>query len=101
MSTVRELAASVRSKNAGPFSITIDLFFEAPVFERVVRAGKLDQLTVARSLRIDSNVVSVFIYAPASAIKISFPRAIAAGSPGERDSYGGQQFAGLLDLECD
>jgi hypothetical protein len=101
MSTVRELAANVRSKNAGPFSITIDLFFDELVFERIVRAGKLDRLTVARKLQVDPNVVSVFIYAPASAIKVSFPRAIVAGSPGERDSYGGQQFAALLDLECD
>jgi hypothetical protein len=101
MSTVRDLAASVRSKNAGPFSITIDLFFDEAAFRRVVHAGRLDRPSVARALQLDPSVISVFAFAPASAIKISFPRDIVAGSPGDRDSYGGQQFAALLDLECD
>ena len=37
--------------------------------------------------------------APAIAIKIAMDRSIVAGNPGDRDVYGAQQHAPLLELE--
>ena len=38
-------------------------------------------------------------FAPALAVKITLPREIASGDVGDRDVYGAQQHAPLLDIE--
>lgn len=102
MTALRDVAVSVRSKNAGPFSLTIDLFFgDTETFQRVVRAEAVTASLVADLLKLDPSQIRVFNFEPALAIKISFPRAVTAGSPGDRDALGGQQYAPLLDIVVD
>ena len=97
--TVRDLLVSVRSKNAGPFSVTFDLFFgDRATFDEVVASGALTPETVAPCYHLDPGVVRVFPFAPALAIKVSIPRQVPGGSPGDRDVAGGQQFVPLLAL---
>ena len=97
---LRDLAVFVRSKNAGPFMLTIDLFFDgATECQRVVDAGRLTPERVAAIYRIEAATVKIIHVAPANALKISFPRPLAAGDVGDCDVAGGQQFAPLLDLE--
>ena len=38
-------------------------------------------------------------YEPALAVKITLPREIMSGDVGDRDVYGAQQHAALLDIE--
>lgn len=102
MNTLGELADIFRSKNAGPFLITIDLMFSRrDVFELVVRSGAVTADSVAERYKLQSNLVSVVAFPEAKAIKITLPRlwgSRGAGSPGDRDVYGAQQHAPLLDL---
>ena len=42
--------------------------------------------------------VRIFEFEPALAIKISVPRLLPGGAPGDSDVAGGQQFAPLLDI---
>jgi hypothetical protein len=103
MTTLGELADVFRSKNAGPFLVTIDLMFaDIATFDRVVASGAVNPNSVAERYQLESNAVHVVAFPRAKAIKITLPRlwgSRGAGSPGDRDVYGAQQHAPLLDLD--
>ncbi len=96
---LRDLAQCIRSKNAGPFMLTIDLFFRGPEdCKRVIAAKVLTPESIAAIYRVDVGGVKVIYVAQANALKVSLPRARAAGDVGDCDVAGGQQFAPLMDL---
>jgi hypothetical protein len=97
--TLRDLVVSVRSKNAGPFTVTFDLFFDgAEQFDRVVDHDVVTPATVAPLYGLAPGDVRVFPFRPAFAIKVSIPRLVPGGAPGDSDVAGGQQFVPLLAL---
>jgi len=102
VSTLGELAEVFRSKNAGPFLITIDIMFaSAATYRRVLASGALTPAAVASRYGLPAEDVRVVEFARAKAIKITLPRlwgARGAGSAGDRDVYGAQQHAPLLSL---
>jgi hypothetical protein len=93
--TFGDVARLIRSKNAGPFWITIDVFFET-------QAGYLahqDAITAARIAgiyRVAESSVRVFGIPRLRVIKISFPRPVTQGGPFDRDMHAGQQHVPLL-----
>ncbi|MGO8856568.1 MAG: DUF4387 domain-containing protein [Steroidobacteraceae bacterium] len=96
---LRDLAVCIRSKNAGPFMLTIDLFFSGPEdCRRVIDAHVLTPESIAAIYRVDAATVKIIYVAQANALKVSLPRARAAGDVGDCDVAGGQQFAPLMDL---
>ena len=100
MAKLGDLATLVRSKNAGPFYLTFDVMFDDPaVYERVKKADVLSRAFVADRYGLSENEVMFFYVDNALAIKASIPRPVIQGDIGETDSYGGQQFAPLLDIE--
>ncbi len=97
---IRQAARVIRSKNAGPLSVTIDIMFDdRPRFDRAVQSPALAPAAIAALYGIPAGDVVVMPVANALAIKISLPRAVPAGSPGDRDIYGAQQHAPLLEIE--
>jgi hypothetical protein len=97
--TLRDLLVSVRSKNAGPFSVTFDLFFpDAEGYEHAVAEAIITPERVADLYRLRPDQVKVYNFAPSLAIKVSIPRLVPGGAPGDSDVAGGQQFAPLLSL---
>jgi hypothetical protein len=103
MATLHDLADVLRSKNAGPFLTTIDLMFiDRDRFDLVSASPALAPQAIARLYGLDPADVRVVTFPRAKAIKITFPRLwgeCGAGSPGDRDVYGAQQHAPLLDIE--
>jgi hypothetical protein len=100
VATLGSLAQLIRSKNAGPWKLTVDVMLpDIETYERVVSSGVIDQDTVSRLFGIEADKVEIYHYAPAKAIKISFPRFRPNGHPEDTDLFGGQQFAPLVDLE--
>lgn len=96
---LRDVAAFIRSKNAGPFVLTIDIFFDDDEqCRRVVDSGTLGPPAIAGLYGVPAAEIRVLHVAQARALKISLPRPLPAGDVGERDVAGGQQFAPLLDL---
>lgn len=92
-----ELARVIRSKNAGPTLLTVDvLFVDAQGFGRGVAALTVEAVATCYG-RAESDV-RVLAVPSANAVKIVMPRAVPAGAPGDRDVYGAQQHAPLLDL---
>ena len=102
MPTLDELATVFRSKNAGPFLITVDLMFPDQVtFQRVSQSEALTRERVGKCYGIDPNQVQIIAHPKANAIKVTLPRlsgSRGAGSPGDRDVYGAQQHGPLLKL---
>jgi Domain of unknown function (DUF4387) len=95
-----ELARTVRSKNAGPLKLTLDLLFdEEAAYHRALQSPALEPGAIARLYRRTDGTVHVLPYPAALAIKIVMDRVVASGDIGDRDVYGAQQHAPLLDLE--
>lgn len=95
-----DIASVLRSKNAGPCMVTFDLMFhQAGAFEHA--CSQTDRLRAAVALAYGrrESEVRVINYAPAQAIKITLPRDVVSGAPGDRDVYGAQQHAHLLEIE--
>jgi hypothetical protein len=94
------IAKVIRSKNAGPCLLTLDVMLpDAATFAYVTaRLGPLRR-QVAERYRLSENEVAVLPFEPALAVKITLPREIASGDIGDRDVYGAQQHAALLDIE--
>jgi hypothetical protein len=103
MAKLGDLAAVLRSKNAGPFQITIDLMFnDAATYERVRDSGALAKETLAALYQVEVDVVRVIPFDRVRAIKITLPRRFAShgsGSAFDRDVYGAQQHGPLVDIE--
>jgi len=99
MTTLGELATQVRSKNAGPFWMTIDVFFnDRDAYERASRSAITDPTAMGRLYATDPERVRVYRLPRLHAIKVSLPRPIVQGSVGDRDMHAGQQYVPLLDL---
>ena len=97
---LHEIAQVIRSKNAGPRRLTLDVMFpDDRSYERVVTGGALNAALISRLYGVPAQDVSVIPYPVGRAIKISLPRKVTAGDPGDRDVYGAQQHAPLLRVE--
>lgn len=100
MSKLGEVCGRVRSKNAGPFWVTVDLFFRnEELYRRYRDAPALGPELFERLYGTDPELVKRLPVDNLRVIKISFPRARPQGWMGERDMHGGQQYVRLLDTE--
>ena len=100
MPKIREIAQVCKSKNAGPFEVTIDVVFDDPaVFARVKAAGVLNPELFARLYNVDPAQVLFTVYDAGYAFKATLPRRVPSGDLGDTDVYGAQQHAPLLDVE--
>ena len=97
--TLGELATLIRSKNAGPFTLTFDVMFDTEAaYRRVLASGVLTRAVFAALYRIPEDEVMFFQHDAARAIKVSIPRPAVQGSRDDGDMYGGQQHAPLVEL---
>jgi hypothetical protein len=100
MPKLADVARLIRSKNAGPFTLVIDVMFDnEKTYLEVCDAGILSAARIASIYRLDAADVRVMPYLPALAIKISLPRPHISGELGDTDIFGGQQYAPVADLE--
>lgn len=100
MTRLGDMAKLIRSKNAGPFVLTIDVMFEdRAAFDRVSASGVLNESDMARVFGVAEADVAVFTVPAALAIKVSLPRPVPSGAIHDTDVFGAQQYAPLVDLE--
>ncbi len=98
--TLGQLASSVRSKNAGPFWTTIDVFFDDRAsFDRAALSPLTDPSVIASLYAVEVETVRIFPLPGLLVIKVSFPRPSAQGGIGDTDMHAGQQYVPLLSLE--
>lgn len=100
---LHEMAKVLRSKSAGPFKVTLDVFFESlSLYEHVRNSGVLTKELVAELYNIrPEEVEGIYFVDMARGIKITIPKPQneATGDPHCRDIYGAQQYIPLLNVE--
>ena len=99
-SRLQDLAKVIRSKNSGPFELTFDVIFDdEDTYRRVKESGALVEAKMAALFSVPaSDIIVCMFFDPAMAFKLTLRRAWAQGSVGERDTFGAQQYAPLLDV---
>ena len=98
-----EIAKVIRSKNAGPYELTLDILIrDRAIYERLRDRKRItaDKIAALYRLPVD-RILDVIYFDPAKAVKITMLRRCPSGVPGETDVYGAQQHAPLLDLEVE
>lgn len=102
MPKLSDVCHYIRSKNAGPFWITVDLFFrDAEAYRAYADADAISADLFARLFGVEASAVKIFPVPNLNVVKISYPRPQPQGWKDERDMHGGQQFAPLLAIELD
>ncbi|KAH9898810.1 hypothetical protein F4778DRAFT_782914 [Xylariomycetidae sp. FL2044] len=100
-----DLCSILRSKNAGPFEITIDALFATEAdYRRVKTSTLLSRANVARALAVaEADIIWMGFFDPARAFKVTIPRVRggrtkSAGGFMEDDVHGSQEHLGIADI---
>ena len=87
MPEIRDIAQKVRSKNAGPFWVTVDLFFDDPQnYSRVCKG--LTTSDIATLFHADTQLIKRFEIDDLMVLKFSLPRPKIQGTPADSDMHG-------------
>lgn len=94
MTALADVAKKIRSKNAGPFWLTIDIFCDSNTkFQQVCQIA--DNARVAKLLGTTPDALSRYEIADLNVLKFSLPRPQIQGTRSDRDMHGAS-FANLL-----
>jgi hypothetical protein len=100
MPRLRDVTTLIRSKNAGPFLLTLDVIFDRKdIYERVVEAKVLSRERISALYQVPVEQVEFFLCPEILAIKATLPRLVSSGDVLDTDVYGAQQLGPLLDIE--
>ncbi|KAI1064051.1 hypothetical protein LB506_005455 [Fusarium annulatum] len=104
--TLSDLCRIVRSKNAGPYEITIDAMFASnEAYEAVKSSALLSPSNVAKAIGIsEEDIIWIGFFDPAISFKVTIPRIRSgkkksAGGFMENDIHGSQEHMGLASLK--
>jgi hypothetical protein len=97
--TIGDVADLVRSKNAGPFWLTLDIFCNSDDdYDSIAHPGVITADRIAGLYRVAPDTVRIFRLPALRVIKVSFPRPTVQGGIHDRDMHAGQQHVPLLGL---
>ena len=87
MPEVGAIAQKVRSKNAGPFWVTIDIFCGTPLaYDQIVIGLSTDR--IAALFNCPPETIKRFDIADLNVVKFSLPRPAIQGTAADRDMHG-------------
>ena len=100
MDRLVDLAKVLRSKNSGPFEITLDVLFDNPEsYNRVVEGRVINVQTICQLYHLEpEDICNIVFFDKALGIKITYNRSVSSGTLRDRDVYGAQQHAPLSDM---
>jgi hypothetical protein len=97
--TVGDVAEQVRSKNAGPFWQTLDVFLpDDEAYRLVADSPAVSEQAISALYRVPAETVSIYRLPSIRVVKISFPRPVSQGGVQDRDMHAGQQHVPLAQL---
>ncbi|MEU0282329.1 DUF4387 domain-containing protein [Streptomyces sp. NPDC088147] len=100
MATLLDYCSLVRSKNAGPFTLTFDFMCrDEHTYHALVGTGFLAPALFAELFRTDEDKILVVNHPLALAVKVSLPRPAVQGDLHDSDCYAGQQYAPLMAMK--
>lgn len=101
-----DISRVLRSKNSGPYEITMDAMFESEATYRAVKqSGLLSEESVAATIGVSmEHIVWCGFFDPARAFKVTIPRIrggklVPAGGFMEDDVHGTQQHLELFNMK--
>ncbi|KAF9774189.1 hypothetical protein IL306_007865 [Fusarium sp. DS 682] len=104
--TLSDLCRIVRSKNAGPYEITIDAMFSSQeAYQAIKNSDLLSASNVAKAIDIsEEDIIWIGFFDPAISFKVTIPRIRSgkkksAGGFMENDIHGSQEHMGLASLK--
>ncbi|MCY1153322.1 MAG: DUF4387 domain-containing protein [Sphaerochaetaceae bacterium] len=99
-SYLKDLAKVLRSKNSGPFQITLDVLFDdVDNYQRVKKANIFTKANICKLYNLDTkDITDIVFFDRAMGIKVTMNRKVSSGTCFDRDVYGAQQHAPLLDI---
>ena len=98
---ITDRTSVIRSKNAGPYELTLDIMFrneEDFLFVKEIQFFTKELVAHIYSISADK-IINIVYFDPAWAVKITLVRPVVSGAIGETDIYGAQQHAPLLGLK--
>ncbi|MBV7404573.1 DUF4387 domain-containing protein [Enterobacter sp. ENT03] len=100
MTPITDMALVIRSKNAGPYELVLDILFKnREDYLKVKRTGQFTAEVVSGLYKMKpEEVLNIVWFDPANAVKVVLPRLIISGGIGDSDVYGAQQHAPLLAI---
>ncbi|MGI9394307.1 MAG: DUF4387 family protein [Boseongicola sp.] len=98
MPKISDIAGKVRSKNAGPFWLTIDIFCDSRDAYDRVRNG-LNTSAVAALLGTHLQTLKRFDMDELNVVKLSIPRPEVQGTIRDRDMHGAALASLVAELE--
>ncbi len=98
MPKLGDVAQKVRSKNAGPFWLTVDIFCGDKNAYKCVVEG-FSTLQVARIFRAEPQLIKRFDIPDLNVVKFSLPRPKTQGASADRDIHGASWAALLTEAE--
>mgnify|MGYP002885443968 FL=1 len=97
MTNVSEIVESVRSKNAGPFWLTIDIFCgNSTAFKQVCKY--LETQKIGNVFNLSINEIQRFEMPQLNVIKFSLPRPHVQGSLNDSDMHGATWAALIYEI---
>lgn len=98
MAKVGEMVKKIRSKNAGPYWLTIDVFCGSEsVYEKIRQSLTLSN--IASIYQIPEETLKRFELPSLYVLKFSFPRTTVQGDRFDRDMHGAQMSVLLAEQE--
>jgi len=101
MANLIKYAYIIRSKNAGPFLITLDIFFKSrDIYEKIKRLRIFSIEELAKLFNVSKDdIKGVYFIDNINTVKITLRRPTPSGSIYDKDIYGAQQHNPLLKIE--
>lgn len=97
---IYDIAFVCRSKNAGPFQLTVDLMFkEKSEYDQVLNSPNFTPEKIAPLYKTQADKVQIKLFERILTIKVVLPRLTGSGSLDDTDVYGSQQHFPLGDME--
>jgi hypothetical protein len=99
--SILDAARVIRSKNSGPYELTLDIMFtDREMFELFRSRGIISSELICRLYRVTpADILGIVYFEPSNAVKVTIKRRIPSGAQGDTDIYGAQQHAPLLGIE--
>lgn len=94
-----DIAFVCRSKNAGPFQVTIDLMFkDLASYKQVMESAAFNVENIGRLYNVAPENIAIKPFERILTVKVVLPRNSSSGSAADTDVYGSQQHFPLGNL---
>ncbi len=98
-----DAAKIIRSKNSGPFSVTLDALFDnGEVYRRIRDSKVITRERIAKIYQLEPEMITELVFFDAAqGFKITYDRKISSGTCFDSDVYGAQQHVPLGNMEVE